>query len=86
MWDSVVNLSEWEGVPGQPAKKVATITYDYMATMDERHETCAKPLILRNRGGGGYPPTAALAHRLVMSPLSPERPDLLNYAEEKGGG
>ncbi|MGC1293836.1 MAG: arylsulfatase [Alloacidobacterium sp.] len=36
MWDSVVNLGEWEGVAGQPATKVATITYDYMATMDER--------------------------------------------------
>ena len=35
-WDSVVNLGEWEGVAGQPATKVATITYDYMATMDER--------------------------------------------------
>ena len=36
MYDSVVNLGEWEGVAGQPAKKVATITYDWMATMDER--------------------------------------------------
>jgi arylsulfatase A-like enzyme len=36
MWDSVVNLGEWEGVAGKPATKVATITYDYMATMDER--------------------------------------------------
>jgi arylsulfatase len=36
MYDSVVNLGEWEGVAGQPAKKVATITYDSMATMDER--------------------------------------------------
>jgi arylsulfatase A-like enzyme len=36
MYDSVVNLGEWEGLAGQPAKKVATITYDYMATMDER--------------------------------------------------
>jgi arylsulfatase len=36
MWDSVVNLGEWEGAAGQPAKRVATITYDYMATMDER--------------------------------------------------
>src|SRR5271169_1266462 len=35
-WDSVVNLGEWEGVAGKPATKVATITYDYMATMDER--------------------------------------------------
>jgi arylsulfatase len=36
MYDSVVNLGEWEGVAGQPAKMVATITYDYMATMDIR--------------------------------------------------
>jgi arylsulfatase A-like enzyme len=36
MWDSVVNLGEWEGVAGKPATRVATITYDYMATMDER--------------------------------------------------
>src|SRR5579871_3687767 len=36
MYDSVVNLGEWEGVAGQPAKKVATIDYDWMATMDER--------------------------------------------------
>ena len=36
MYDSVVNSYEWEGVAGQPAKKVALIDYDYMATMDER--------------------------------------------------
>jgi arylsulfatase len=36
MWDSVVNLGEWEGVAGQPAKRVTTIDYDYMATMDQR--------------------------------------------------
>ncbi len=36
MYDSVVNLGEWEGVAGQPAKKVATIDYERMATMDER--------------------------------------------------
>lgn len=36
MYDSVVNLGEWEGVAGQPAKRVGTITYDTMATMDER--------------------------------------------------
>src|SRR5690242_10830348 len=57
MWDSVVNLGEWEGVAGQPAKKVATITYDYMATMDERqaeyavdyiktHATSGKPFFM----------------------------------------
>ena len=36
MWDEVVNLGEWEGVGGQPAKRVATITYDALATYDER--------------------------------------------------
>jgi arylsulfatase A-like enzyme len=36
MYDSVVNSDEWEGVAGQPAKKVAHIDYEYMATMDER--------------------------------------------------
>jgi arylsulfatase len=36
MWDSVANLGEWEGVTGQPAKMVGTITYDSMATFDER--------------------------------------------------
>ena len=36
MYDSVVNLGEWEGVAGQPAKKVETITYDSLATFDER--------------------------------------------------
>jgi arylsulfatase A-like enzyme len=56
-WDSVVNLGEWEGVAGQPATKVATITYDYMATMDERqadyavdyiktHATSGKPFFM----------------------------------------
>src|SRR5258708_19077149 len=28
MFDSIVNLAEWEGKSGQPAKKVGTITYD----------------------------------------------------------
>ncbi len=56
-WDSVVNLGEWEGVAGRPATKVATITYDYMATMDERqadyavdyiktHATSGKPFFM----------------------------------------
>ena len=30
-----VNLSEWEGVAGQPAKNLGTITYDRFATFDE---------------------------------------------------
>jgi arylsulfatase A-like enzyme len=36
MYDSVVNLGEWEGVAGKPATKVATIDYDSLATFDER--------------------------------------------------
>jgi arylsulfatase A-like enzyme len=36
MFDSVVNLGEWEGVAGQPARKVGTISYDSLATFDIR--------------------------------------------------
>jgi hypothetical protein len=36
MYDSVVNLGEWEGLAGQPARKVGTITYDSLATFDIR--------------------------------------------------
>jgi arylsulfatase len=36
MYDTVVNLGEWEGVAGQPATKVDTITYDSLATFDIR--------------------------------------------------
>ncbi|HUK81719.1 MAG TPA: arylsulfatase [Verrucomicrobiae bacterium] len=32
----VVNMFEWEGVAGQPAKKVAEITWDYLANFDVR--------------------------------------------------
>ena len=32
----VVNMDEWEGVAGQPAKRGAYITYDYLATFDVR--------------------------------------------------
>ena len=52
MWDSVVNLGEWEGVAGQPAKKVATITYDYMATMDERQADYAVEYIKAHAKSG----------------------------------
>jgi arylsulfatase A-like enzyme len=41
MYDSVVNLGEWEGVAGQPATKVGTITYDAMATFDIRQSDSA---------------------------------------------
>jgi arylsulfatase len=36
MYDDIVNLGEWEGAAGQPAKMVGTITYDSMATFDIR--------------------------------------------------
>ena len=52
MWDSVVNLGEWEGVAGQPATKVATITYDYMATMDERQADYAVNYIKQHAKSG----------------------------------
>ena len=41
MFDSVVNLGEWEGVAGHPAKRVDTITYDTMATFDIRQSDSA---------------------------------------------
>ncbi len=52
MFDSVVNLGEWEGVAGQPATKVATITYDYMATMDERQADYAVAYIKEHAKSG----------------------------------
>ena len=52
MWDSVVNLGEWEGVAGKPATKVATITYDYMATMDERQADYAVAYIKEHAKSG----------------------------------
>jgi arylsulfatase A-like enzyme len=36
VYDSIVNLGEWEGVAGQAAKKVGTITYDSLADYDIR--------------------------------------------------
>jgi arylsulfatase A-like enzyme len=41
MYDSVVNLGEWEGVAGKPAKNVGTITYDSLATFDIRQSDSA---------------------------------------------
>jgi arylsulfatase A-like enzyme len=40
-YDAVVNNFEWEGVAGQPAKKVAEITYDYLAEFDVRQADSA---------------------------------------------
>src|SRR5206468_660794 len=56
-YQELVNLYEWEGVVGQPAKKVALIDYDYLAEFDVRqadsavayikqHAKDAKPLFM----------------------------------------
>lgn len=40
-YNQLVNLGEWEGVAGQPAKQVGTIDYAYMATFDLRQTDSA---------------------------------------------
>ncbi len=51
-YDSVVNLGEWEGVAGQPAKMVGTITYDSIATMDVRQTDSAVAYIKEHAKSG----------------------------------
>jgi arylsulfatase len=41
MYDSIVNLGEWEGKSGQPANRVGTITYDSLADFDIRQTDSA---------------------------------------------
>jgi len=41
MYDDIVNLGEWEGVSGQPAKMVGKITYDNLAMFDIRQTDSA---------------------------------------------
>ena len=52
MYDSIVNLGEWEGVAGQPAKMVGTITYDSLATFDIRQADNAIAYIKQHAKGG----------------------------------
>src|SRR5690349_10327309 len=52
MYDSVVNLGEWEGTAGKPATKVATITYDSLATYDERQSDNAIAYIKEHAKSG----------------------------------
>jgi arylsulfatase len=54
MFDSVVNLGEWEGVAGEPAKRTGTITYDSLAEFDIRQTESAVAYIKR-RGKGDKP-------------------------------
>ena len=46
-----INLGEWEGVAGQPAKNVGTINYDAMATFDERQVDNAVNYIKQHANG-----------------------------------
>jgi arylsulfatase A-like enzyme len=46
-----VNLDEWEGVTGQPAKSVGKITYDSFTTFDQRQADNAVDYIKRHAGG-----------------------------------
>ncbi len=48
MFDDIVNLGEWEGVAGQPAKTVGRITYDSLATFDIRQTDSAVDYIKRH--------------------------------------
>jgi arylsulfatase A-like enzyme len=40
-YQDIVNLDEWEGTAGKPARKVALITYDYLAEFDVRQADSA---------------------------------------------
>lgn len=40
-YDDIVNLGEWEGVTGQPAKMIGKITYDSLSTFDVRQTDSA---------------------------------------------
>ena len=44
MYFKIVNMYEWEGVAGQPAKKVPYITWDYLAEFDQ-NQTAARDRI-----------------------------------------
>src|SRR6266540_7231642 len=48
-YQEIVNLYEWEGVVGQPAKKVALIDYDYLAEFDVRQADSAVAYINSTR-------------------------------------
>jgi arylsulfatase len=52
MYDDVVNLGEWEGVAGQTAKMVGTITYDSLAMFDIRQSDNAVAYIKQHANSG----------------------------------
>jgi arylsulfatase len=47
-YDSIVNLGEWEGLAGQPAKMVSTIDYDSLSTFDIRQTDSAVDYIKKH--------------------------------------
>jgi arylsulfatase len=48
MYDDIVNLGEWEGVAGQSARMLGTITYDSLAEFDIRQTASAVDYIKRH--------------------------------------
>ena len=51
-YDGIVNLGEWKGVAGQPAKKVGTIDYASLATFDIRQTDSAVDYIKEHAKSG----------------------------------
>ncbi|HEY2585679.1 MAG TPA: arylsulfatase [Tepidisphaeraceae bacterium] len=51
IYDSVMNLSEWEGAAGQPAKNMGVINYNTFATIDERQAENAVNYIKQHAKG-----------------------------------
>jgi arylsulfatase A-like enzyme len=51
MFSENVNLAEWEGVAGQPAKSVGKITYERFATFDEEQANNAVKYIKQHANG-----------------------------------
>ncbi len=52
MYDDIVNLGEWEGTAGQPAKMDGIITYDSLATFDIRQSDNAIQYIRQHAHSG----------------------------------
>jgi arylsulfatase A-like enzyme len=51
MYNSIVNVDEWEGIAGQPARDVGRITYDSLATFDIRQTDSAVDYIRQHAQG-----------------------------------
>src|SRR5262249_35600228 len=51
MYDDIVNLGEWEGRAGQPAKMVGRITYDSLADFDIKQTQSAVDYIKAHAKG-----------------------------------